>query len=31
MTLFYLWRRDLVANMIAHSFGLLVAMFTIVP
>lgn len=31
MTAFYLWRRDLVANMIAHSLGLLVAMFTIVP
>jgi membrane protease YdiL (CAAX protease family) len=31
MTVFYLWRRDLVANMIAHSLGLLVAMFTVVP
>ena len=30
-TAFYLWRRDLVANMIAHSTGLLVAMFTVVP
>lgn len=30
-TAFYLWRRDLVANMIAHSFGLLVAMFSVVP
>jgi len=30
MTLFYLWRRDLVACMIAHSTGLVVAMFTIV-
>ena len=28
---FYLWRRDLVANMLAHSAGLIVAMFTIVP
>jgi membrane protease YdiL (CAAX protease family) len=31
MTAFYLWRRDLIANMIAHSTGLLVAMFTVVP
>ena len=31
MTLFYLWRRDLGANIIAHSVGLTVAMFTIVP
>ena len=30
-TVFYLWRRDLVANMIAHSLGILVAMFTVVP
>jgi membrane protease YdiL (CAAX protease family) len=30
-TAFYLWRRDLVANMIGHSTGLLVAMFTVVP
>jgi membrane protease YdiL (CAAX protease family) len=30
MTVFYLWRRDLVANMIAHSLGLLVAIFTVV-
>ncbi|HZM85241.1 MAG TPA: CPBP family intramembrane glutamic endopeptidase [Blastocatellia bacterium] len=28
---FYLWRRDLIANMLAHSAGLIVAMFTIVP
>ena len=26
MTLFYLWRRDLIANMLAHSAGLVVAM-----
>lgn len=31
MTAFYLWRRDLVANMLAHSAGLVFAMFTIVP
>jgi membrane protease YdiL (CAAX protease family) len=31
LVLFYLWRRDLVANMLAHSTGLIVAMFTIVP
>jgi len=30
-TAFYLWRRDLVANMIGHSLGILVAMFTVVP
>ena len=29
MTAFYLWRRDLVANMIAHSAGLLIAMLTV--
>ena len=29
--LFYLWRRDLVANMLAHSSGIVVAMFTMVP
>ena len=28
---FYLWRRDLIANMLAHSAGILVAMFTTVP
>jgi membrane protease YdiL (CAAX protease family) len=26
MTLFYLWRRDLIANMLAHSAGLVIAM-----
>ena len=31
LVLFYLWRRDLVANMLAHSTGLIVAMFTTVP
>jgi membrane protease YdiL (CAAX protease family) len=31
LVLFYLWRRDLVANMLAHSAGLIMAMFTIVP
>jgi membrane protease YdiL (CAAX protease family) len=31
MTAFYMWRRDLPANMMAHSLGLLVAMFTMVP
>jgi len=31
MTIFYLWRRDLVANMIAHSGGLTVAMLTVAP
>ena len=29
MTAFYLWRRDLVANMLAHSTGLVIAMLTI--
>ena len=29
MTAFYLWRRDLVANMIAHSSGLVIALTTI--
>ena len=29
MTAFYLWRRDLVANMIAHSGGLAIAMLTL--
>ena len=28
---FYLWRRDLVANMLAHSGGIILAMFTVVP
>ena len=28
---FYLWRRDLVANMLAHSTGIILAMFTVVP
>lgn len=31
LALFYLWRRDLAANMLAHSTGLVVAMFTVVP
>lgn len=31
MTAFYLWRRDLLANILAHSTGLVVAMFTVVP
>lgn len=31
LTLFYLWRRDLVANMLAHALGLTLAMFLIVP
>ena len=31
MTIFYLWRRDLVANMMAHGGGLAVAMVTDVP
>jgi membrane protease YdiL (CAAX protease family) len=30
MTLFYLWRRDLLANILAHSTGLVVAMLTVV-
>jgi membrane protease YdiL (CAAX protease family) len=29
MAAFYLWRRDLVANMLAHSAGLVLAMFTV--
>ena len=29
MTAFYLWRRDLLANMLAHSTGLVVAMLTV--
>jgi membrane protease YdiL (CAAX protease family) len=31
MTLSYLWRRDLLANILAHSTGLVVAMMTAVP
>ena len=31
MTAFYLWRRDLLANMLAHSAGLVFAMSTVVP
>jgi len=31
VVLFYLWRRDLVANMLAHSAGIILAMFTVVP
>jgi membrane protease YdiL (CAAX protease family) len=31
LVLFYLWRRDLLANMLAHSAGLIVALFTTVP
>jgi membrane protease YdiL (CAAX protease family) len=31
MTLFYLWRRDLLANILVHSTGLVVAMLTAVP
>jgi hypothetical protein len=31
MTVFYLWRRDLLANMLAHGTGLVVAMLTVVP
>jgi membrane protease YdiL (CAAX protease family) len=31
LVLFYLWRRDLVANMLAHSAGIIVAMLTTVP
>jgi membrane protease YdiL (CAAX protease family) len=30
MTAFYLWRRDLVANMLAHSGALVLAMVTVV-
>ena len=29
MTAFYLWRRDLLANIIVHSGGLVVAMLTL--
>jgi uncharacterized protein len=31
MTMFYLWRRDLPANILAHSTALVVAMLTIGP
>jgi membrane protease YdiL (CAAX protease family) len=31
LTLFYLWRRDLAANMLGHAAALVVAMFTVVP
>jgi membrane protease YdiL (CAAX protease family) len=31
MTLFYLWRRDLVANILAHSTVLVVSLLTAVP
>jgi membrane protease YdiL (CAAX protease family) len=31
MTLFYLWRRDLLANILAHSAGLVVGLLTVVP
>ena len=31
MTGFYLWRRDLLANMLAHSAGLVVAMLAVAP
>jgi len=31
LTVFYLWRRDLIANMLAHSTSIVIAMFTIVP
>jgi membrane protease YdiL (CAAX protease family) len=31
MTLFYLWRRDLLANIFAHSTGMVVALLTEVP
>ena len=31
MTIFYIWRRDLLANMIAHSAGLVVSLLTVVP
>jgi hypothetical protein len=29
MTAFYLWRRDLIANMLAHSTGLVVSMLVL--
>ena len=31
ITLFYLWKRDLLANIFAHSAGLVVGMLTAVP
>ena len=31
LVLFYLWRRDLFANILAHSGGLIVSLFTTVP
>jgi membrane protease YdiL (CAAX protease family) len=31
MTLFYLWRRDLLANILAHSTGLVITLLTVVP
>ncbi len=31
MTLFYLWRRDLIANCIAHSGALLVRLLSLPP
>ena len=31
LVLFYLWRRDLIANMLAHSTALIIALFTSVP
>lgn len=31
MTLFYVWRRDLFANILAHSTGLVVSLLTAVP
>jgi hypothetical protein len=31
LALFYLWRRDLFANMLAQSAWLIVALFTTVP
>ena len=29
MTVFYLWRRDLLANILAHSGGLVVSLVTL--
>ena len=31
MTIFYIWKRDLLANILVHSGGLVVAMLTVVP
>ena len=31
MTIFYIWKRDLLANILAHSGALVVAMLTVVP